>query len=97
MRKRKSSSSVNKPYYFDHIKVYPEFVAGKFTITPGQKIKIKNQRGVFYFRQMVHNEELNVKWLDCMDVLTGEFRSFYVDLFKGPHVEKKPRKKKQVV
>lgn len=63
-------------------------------IEEGTKIKFKDDRGVYRFRQYVDNTELDIQWIDCMDDLTGEFRSFVSSRLKGPLKEKKNSVKK---
>ena len=67
---------------------------GQDRIEVGTKIKFKDDRGVYKFRQHVDNTELDIQWIDCMDVNTGEFRSFVASRLKGPLKEKRKRVKK---
>lgn len=95
MIKRKKHKPKVKPYFHnENIYVYYEFKHKKDTILPGDLLKIKYERGVFRFIKLVHNMDKDTTWIDCMDKTTGEFRSFYLDKVKGPHIAKKSRKKK---
>ena len=93
--KKKRERIVYEPYgYNEHIVCYTELEFGKVVIHPGMEIKIKNQRGTFVFHKWVHNSELDVTWIDCLDKNTGEFRSFYMDRLKRVNLPKKSRGKK---
>lgn len=59
-----------------HIVVQYELEFKKDVIRPGNQIKIKNLRSTFRFRCLAHNIKLDTTWIDCMDVNTGEWRSF---------------------
>lgn len=72
--------------------VVEEIQYGRYTIRPGDLIKIKNQRGNFKFIRVVDNTEINKSWIDCFD-RDGKFRAFHVDDLKGPAI-KRSRKKK---
>lgn len=91
----KSKKNVVEPYWmFDHIHVYYELEFGKDMIKPGDKIKIKNIRGEFMFQKWVHNSKIDKTWIDCMDVKTGEFRSFVIHELRCLVKPKKSRRKK---
>ena len=95
---RKKRSSQNLPYgHNEKIYVYYELEFGKDVIKPGDPIKIKNTRGKFKFLKLVHNSELDVTWIDCMDIKDGQFRSFYLETLKGVIRPKRSRRKKLVV
>lgn len=81
-------------YVQDHIVSYYELPFENDVLKPGDKVKIKNVRGTFIFLKMVHNEHLNVQWIDCRNVVTGEFKSFYVHSIKKIIRPKKSRMKK---
>lgn len=93
--RKKRERIVTVPYgYNPHITCYTELDFGNHRIRPGAELKIKNTRGVFIFHKWVHNAELDVTWIDCMDKGTGEFRSFYMDRLKKVILPKKSRGKK---
>lgn len=79
-----------------NITCYYEYVHGKDTIRPGDKIKIKNLRGAFIFHKWAVNSDLDARWIDCIDSNTGEFRAFHLDKLKGLHRTPKKRIKKAV-
>ena len=88
------SKTVNIPYSHNkNIHVFYTLDFGKDEIGPGTPLKFKNQRGTFKFIKWVHNQDLDVQWIDCMDNTTGEFRSFYIERLKGI-VKKKSRRHK---
>jgi hypothetical protein len=76
-----------------HRHVLYEIKFGKDVIKTGDKIKIKNRRGSFHFRCLVHNSQLDITWIDCIDVITREWRSFRVEEIKGL-VKMKSRRRK---
>ena len=93
--KKKIDLELSKPYGTNpNICVYTELEFGRDIIKPGDKIKFKNLRGNFTFHKWVHNSELDVTWIDCMDNKTGEFRSFYIERLKGVVRAKKSIRKK---
>ncbi len=81
----------------ENIHVYYELEFLKDVIKPGDKIKFKNIRGHFVFLHMAHNSEKDVTWIDCRNIETGEYRSFYIERLKGLIREKRSRRKKQLV
>ena len=88
------SKILSIPYnHNENIHVFYTLVFGKDEIGPGTPLKFKNQRGTFKFIKWVHNQDLDVQWIDCMDNTTGEFRSFYIERLKGI-VKKKSRRHK---
>lgn len=94
MKKTKAPKSESKPFnHNENIHIYYNLEFGKDEIGPGTPLKFKNQRGVFKFIKWVHNQDLDVQWIDCMDITTGEFRSFYMERLKNI-VKKKSRRKK---
>lgn len=74
--------------------VYYEFPLGKEVVVPGDKIRIKNQRGFFIFKRLAHHLEKNVQWVDCYEEIGGKYRAFYVDRVKSVYRPKKSRVKK---
>ena len=88
------SKTISIPYnHNENIHVFYTLNFGKDEIGPGTPLKFKNQRGTFKFIKWVHNQDLDVQWIDCMDNITGEFRSFYIERLKGI-VKKKSRRHK---
>ena len=80
MNKKKTVKMNLEPYPLNpDISVQYELAFKKDMIKPGDKIKIKGQRGTFVFRRLAHNSKLDVTWIDCSDADTGETRSFYVE------------------
>ena len=78
----------------EHIHATFEIEFGKDIIKPGTIIKIKNERGTFKFRCLVHNSHLDVSWIDCFDTTTQQYRAFDVHRLKGIVKPKKSRRKK---
>jgi hypothetical protein len=83
----------NKPYGLsDHIHVYDEWTIGKDMLTLGTLFKVKEERGTYKFRQYVDNTALDIQWIDCWSMETGEFRSFvasrFKSIYKGKYVKK---------
>ena len=94
MKKTKAPKIESKPFsHNENIHIYYSLEFGKDEIGPGTPLKFKNQRGVFKFIKWVHNQDLDVQWIDCMDITTGEFKSFYMERLKNI-VKKKSRRKK---
>jgi hypothetical protein len=86
------------PYFHnDKIICYYELEFKKDIIKPGEIIKFKSERGSFKFYRWVHNTELNVQWIDCLEVGAGTFRSLPIDNLKGILRPKKSRRKKHDV
>jgi signal peptidase I len=84
-----------KPYHVnDDISVFYEIKYGKDVIKPGDLIKIKDVRGTFRFIQLAHNINKDVTWIDCINNVTGEYRSFYIEKLKGLIRAKKSIRKK---
>ncbi|HET8689515.1 MAG TPA: hypothetical protein VFM18_23130 [Methanosarcina sp.] len=80
-----------------HIHVDYELPFAKDVIRPGDIIRIKADRGRFRFIRVATNMEKNVTWVDCFDVASGDYRSFYVEKIKLVERPKKSRRKKQGV
>jgi hypothetical protein len=81
--KRKRPATVSDQLYVGDNKVVAfEFPFGKDVIRTGDKIKIRNQRGTYRFYKIVHHTELDVTWVDVMNVDTGQWHSFYIDRVK---------------
>lgn len=92
---RKKSKAVTKPYNHNpHIVCHYSMVHGESVVEVGSEIKFHGTRGKFKFIKHVVNSELEVEWIDCMDLKTGEFRSFYVNRLKHKPAKKRKRRKK---
>ncbi len=52
------------------------------TAVPGSKLKFTGERGTFTFTRLASNHMLDVQWIDCLDINTKEYRSFYVERLK---------------
>lgn len=92
---RKKIASVSY-FHNPNIVTYEELPFGKDVIKPGDNIKVKGVRGTFKVHKFVHHQDKGVQWVDCMDNLTGEFRSFYLERIKLVIRPKKARRKKIV-
>lgn len=79
-----------------HVQYEVEYTNGKVTdkVKPGDRIRIKNQRGVFIFRCLAHNIEQDFTWIDCFEYKDRRFRAFPIEMFRGPVKAKKSRRKK---
>lgn len=96
----KNRSGVKNPRWWANayathpeIDVEYQLVDGIDIIEPNDKIKFKWDRGTYLFRCLAHNVSLDVRWIDCLDLETGEWRSFRVEKFKG---KVKPRRRRKV-
>jgi hypothetical protein len=90
MAKQKQETPINlNPNW----KVSEEYTQGKDVLVPGDKVKVKFNRGEYKFIRHVYNTKTQTEWID---VVGGDgFRSFYV--FDVKKVKpKKFRKKKNV-
>lgn len=97
--KKKLANSTDRPAYAVNpdISVFYELKFGKDIIKPGDALKFKDVRGSFKFIQLAHNAKLDVTWIDCFSIETGEYRAFYVEKLKGVvHAKKSIRKKMNV-
>lgn len=77
----------------DHMYIVHEMEFGKDVIRVGTKFKIKNNRGTYQFRCLAHNSKSDKTWIDCIDIITREYKSFRVDQIKGV-VKMKSRRRK---
>ena len=94
MARRKAYDDPGPYAQYEHISHQTEIPFGNGIIKQGDLIKFKQIRGIFKFKYLVHNKALDRTWIDCTDSLTGEYRSFYIHLLKGPvHVKRSFRKK----
>lgn len=75
--------------------VSEEYQHGRDLIIPGDKIKIKFERGEYKFIRHVYHTQKDVEWIDC--VSEEGFRSFYIDQLKSKVKPKKFRKKKDAI
>lgn len=80
----------------DHIDVQYELAFGKDVIRPGTQIRFKNDRGYYKFRCLAHNTELDVTWIDAVNVMTQAMHSFHVARLKCVVKPKRSRRKKAV-
>jgi len=86
-----SSVGANPDIYW-----YPTLDFGKDVVESGTMIRFKGRRGVYKFRGLYHNKNLDVTWIDCFEEKTGRMRAFYVDELKAVVKPKKSRAKKLV-
>ena len=94
MVKRKPKKTELPPYWHNpDISIFYELDFGKDTLVPGTRFKIKGSRGSYIFHKLVHNSKIDKTWVDCMDVVTGEYKSFYVEKIKAVLKNKKSRDK----
>lgn len=92
MKKMQFSDMQIGPYHGNNaIVVMYELDFNGDKIVPGDKIKIKGERGTFTFLHIAHNTLLDKQWIDCMDVDAGTFRAFYIDRLKTVIRPKKKR------
>lgn len=75
-----------------------EWKVGKDVVTPGTLIKVKYSRHTFKFRCLVEKVSQSAdlppkRWFDCIDIVTGEWRSFRPEQIKGVAKAKKRRKR----
>lgn len=97
MAKRKAAIT-QEPYgHNPSIYVAYELPFGRDLMKPGDVLKIKNQRGTYRFLKVAHNADLDVTWVDVMNVKDGQYHSFYVEKIKLIVRPKKSRRKKQSV
>ena len=99
MTKRKASALLSEePEYLNpHVLVSYELPFGRDTLKPGDIVRIKNDRGRYRFTRVATNTEKAVTWIDCHDIASGTFRSFYVESIKCIERPKRSRRKKQGV
>lgn len=96
-RKKAKQAEDTPPYANPHIHVEYELPFARDVIKPGDIVRIKSDRGRYRFVRVATNTEKNVTWIDCHDVVSGDFRSFYVEKIKLVERAKKSRRKKQSV
>jgi hypothetical protein len=77
----------------DRIYISYEFQFGNDLLQPGTVLRFKNTRGRFWFRFVATNVEIDKTWIDCVDVYTHEFRSFYIEKLSGVVKPKRSRRK----
>jgi hypothetical protein len=94
MAKKKKNIEVKPYFHNDNIVCFYELEFKRDVIKPGEKIKFKGERGIFTFHKWVHHKEKDVRWIDCMEVATGRFRSIPVENLKGISRPKRSRRKK---
>lgn len=91
--KGKSEWWENAYTFNDDIHVQYELEFKKDIIKPGNRIKIKNQRGVFLFRCVAHNVRLDKTWIDCIGP-DSQWHSFPIEKLKTLVKPKRSRAKK---
>jgi hypothetical protein len=96
-RKRSKELAQEPDYLSPHILVDYELPFARDMIKPGDIIRIKGDRGRYRFKRVATNTALGVTWVDCHDIMTGTFRSFYIENIKLVERPKKSRRKKQSV
>lgn len=95
MVRRKKQIESKEPYWYnENISLVYELKFKKDLIVPGTLIKIKNDRSIYRFVNLVVNTELGVEWIDVFDTTLGGKRSFYVNKIMGIHTAKRSRAKK---
>jgi len=95
MHPKKRGKIETSPYWYNKdITVYYELEHKDGLITPGETLRFKKDRKKYKFISFAHNSNLDVTWIDVMDIATGEFRAFYIDELKGIFRAKKSRRKK---
>jgi hypothetical protein len=72
--------------------VSEEYNHGRDLIIPGDRVKIKFERGDYKFIRHVFHTQKEVEWIDCVGA--EGYRSFYVDVIKGKVKPKKFRRKR---
>lgn len=77
-----------------HVTKYTDLDFDGETISPGQKVKIKNKRGTFTYRGWAHNSKKDVQWLELVEDKTGQFRQFYVNELRSVVRPKRSRAKR---
>lgn len=98
VKRKKSKQLEQEPEYLNpHVVVSYELPFARDMIKPGDIVRIKNDHGRYRFTRVATNMEKGVTWIDCHDVKSGSFRSFYIEDIKEIVRAKKSRKKKQSV
>jgi hypothetical protein len=97
MTKRSPSVATKRFPWSDQIHTYFELEFNGDVIKPGDKIRFKNRRGVFSFRDWCHNAEKDVTWINCVDDKSHQFRAFYMEELKSVIRPKRSRARKSKV
>lgn len=71
-----------------------EYIHGADTLRPGDKFKVKYNRGEFKFRCVATNVRTGKVWIDAIEVGSA-FRSFYPEMIKGK-IKPKTRRRRTV-
>lgn len=88
------TSVVTEPYSANgDIYVSYEFQFGNDLLQPGTLLRFRNDRGRYRFRLVATNVKIDKTWIDCVDVMTHEFRSFYIEKLSGVVKPKRSRRK----
>jgi hypothetical protein len=77
------------------IDVVYELPFGRDVIVPGDKIKFKNDRGVYIFQRLCSHRKTGNVWIDCLSEDRKSFNSKRIEKLKGVIRPKKSRRKKQ--
>lgn len=95
MNKKRVSEIVYEPYSAnDDIVVFYELEFNDDVIKPGDKIKLKNERGWYVFLHLAHNVKLDTTWIDTLDQTTGGWKSVRIDKIKLVDRPKRSYRKK---
>ena len=90
--KTTSSDAWWKAAYFQpHIEVKYEYLMDDDTLLPNDKIKLKNQSGVYLFGHYAYNANTDTSWVTAMEVKTGASHSFRPEKIKGKVKVRKKR------
>ncbi len=95
-RRKAKQPKETPPYLNEHIHVEYELPFARDVIKTGDIVRIKSDRGRYRFVRVATNRKKGVTWIDCHDVVSGDFRSFYVEKIKLVE-RKKSRRRKQSV
>jgi hypothetical protein len=79
--KKKRSNKKPEPYEVNpKIEVAYELrLSPTVILVPGDRFKIKGERGVFAFVRTAKNTETEKEWVDCTSILKKKSRSFRLD------------------
>jgi hypothetical protein len=78
----------------ENLSVLYEIRVGEDTVTPGSPLKIKNRRGSYKFRCLVHNSKLDVSWVDVICMTNGSWISIRPEQIKCLVKPKRSRRRK---
>lgn len=94
--KKKNENAWFENAYADveHMSVIYEIMVGADTVTPGSPLRIKNRRGTYKFRCLVHNTQLDVSWVDVICMTSGSWISIRPEQIKCVAKPKRSRRRK---